>query len=499
MTWGNGAGGTVGTISAVNSLVGSSTNDAVGLKPTSTLTNGNYVVVSPLWDNGTVIDAGAVTWGNGTGGTVGIVSVANSLVGSTSNDNVGDRGIAVLNDNNYVVSSPYWDNGAIADAGAVTWGNGTGGTVGTVSAANSLVGGATGEGLGTVVTPLAKGNYVVVNHRWNGFRGAVTWGNGSGGTVGEINASNSLVGSTIVDELGRSSTFALPNGNYVVCSPNWDNGTITNAGAVTWGSGTGGTVGPVSATNSLVGSMSNDNVGMFRIAYLTNGHYVVSSPNWNGRRGAVTWCNGSGGTVGEINASNSLVGNNIDEGPGLAVPLTNGNYVALGSTWNGGRGAATWGNGAGGTVGLVSATNSLVGSSAGDFLGSNQFSIGVTALPNGNYVVVSPRWDGGRGAVTWCSGTGGTVGPVSAANSLVGSSANDLIGEGLLFGGGITVLSNGNYVVRSPDWNSTRGGNLGQRCWWHGGHCQWSQLAGGQHRRRPDMERHSSQRQLCGQ
>ena len=38
------------------------------------LTNGNYVVSSLLWDNGAAADAGAVTWGNGTSGVSGAVS-----------------------------------------------------------------------------------------------------------------------------------------------------------------------------------------------------------------------------------------------------------------------------------------------------------------------------------------------------------------------------------------------------------------------------------------
>ena len=53
------------------------------------LSNGNYVVRSPDWDNGAVTDAGAVTWGNGTTGITGAVSAANSLVGSTADDQVG--------------------------------------------------------------------------------------------------------------------------------------------------------------------------------------------------------------------------------------------------------------------------------------------------------------------------------------------------------------------------------------------------------------------------
>ena len=54
--------------------------------------------------------------------------------------------------------------------------------------------------------------------------------------------------------MGGSGVTALTNGNYVVSSTNWDNGTASNAGAVTWGSGTAGISGAVSSANSLVGS-----------------------------------------------------------------------------------------------------------------------------------------------------------------------------------------------------------------------------------------------------
>ena len=54
------------------------------------LSNGNYVVRSPDWDNGAATDAGAVTWGSGTAGVSGVVSAANSLVGTTANNQVGN-------------------------------------------------------------------------------------------------------------------------------------------------------------------------------------------------------------------------------------------------------------------------------------------------------------------------------------------------------------------------------------------------------------------------
>jgi hypothetical protein len=129
-----------GVISAANSLVGSTANDQVGGDGVQALSNGNYVVRSSSWDNGAVTNVGAVTWGRGTTGVTGVVSAANSLVGSTAGDFIGLSFLTVISNGHYVVASPAWDNGAIVDAGAVTWGSGTTGATGVISADNSLVG-----------------------------------------------------------------------------------------------------------------------------------------------------------------------------------------------------------------------------------------------------------------------------------------------------------------------------------------------------------------------
>jgi hypothetical protein len=52
----------------------------------------------------------------------GPVSAANSLVGSTANDNVGSGAVRQLTNGDYVVASPNWDNGAAINVGAATWG-----------------------------------------------------------------------------------------------------------------------------------------------------------------------------------------------------------------------------------------------------------------------------------------------------------------------------------------------------------------------------------------
>jgi hypothetical protein len=175
----------------MNSLVGSSANDLVGDNPatnTIALSNGNYVIATPSWDSGAVVNVGAVVFGSGLTGISGEVSASNALIGSTAQDKVGFGGITALGNGNYVVRSSNWNNGAATNAGAVTFASGEIGLVGVVSAFNSMVGG------------------------------------------------------TRDDVVGSGKITALANGNYVVSSFNWDNGALVNIGAATWGSGVAGCV-----------------------------------------------------------------------------------------------------------------------------------------------------------------------------------------------------------------------------------------------------------------
>ncbi|MEQ1862206.1 MAG: hypothetical protein ABMA13_20000, partial [Chthoniobacteraceae bacterium] len=464
VTWGNGSNGsTVGAVSAANSLVGTTAGDQVGFNAAGgliVLNNGNYVVSSIFWDNGAALDAGAATWGSGTTGVSGSVSAVNSLVGSTNSDQVGS-GLRALSNGNYVVLSVRWNDGAVPEAGAATWGSGTAGVIGGVSAANSLVGSQAFDQVGSNAFALTNGNYVVLSSLWDngavGDAGAATWGDGTTGISGVVSSGNSLVGSTSADQVSNSGVV-LSNGNYVVLSPSWNSGgAATFVGAATWGDGTTGISGVVSSGNSLVGSTSADQVSNSGVVALTNGNYVVLSPEWdNGgsfNGGAATWGDGTTGISGSITSANSLVGDTLDRVGSGAVALTNGNYVVRSPLWNFQQGAATWGNGTTGVTGLVGVGNSLVGNTPNDRVGA-----GVTALTNGNYVVVSYEWDNGAiadtGAVTWGNGTTGVVGAVSAANSLVGSTENDHLGYDFSGPVEVTALSNGHYVVKSPDWDS---------------------------------------------
>ena len=464
VTFGNGTNGISGAVSDTNSLVGTSNSDNVGLLSATALATGNYVVSSPNWTNGTGTRLGAVTLGDGLGGTSGAVTAANSLVGTTANDSVGLEGVTALANGNYVVKSPNWDNGAAIDAGAVTFVDGSVGLLGAVSAANSLVGTTTNDLVGlSGVTALTNGNYVVRSISWsNGAAsnaGAVTFGDGTNGISGAVSAANSLVGTTADSFVGGGGVTALTNGNYVVASALWDNGSVMNVGAVTFGDGLTGVSGTVSAVNSLVGTVAEDRIGINGVQTLTNGNYVVGSSRWNNGAtidaGAVTFGDGMNGISGAVSAANSLVGTTTEDfvGDEGVTALTNGNYVVISRDWDNGAtenaGAVTFADGTTGISGAVSAANSLVGTMPFDNVGRN----GVTALANGNYVVISTRWDNGAaedaGAVTFGNGMTGISGPVSTANSLVGTTSDDLIGSA-----GVEALSNGNYVVASRSWDN---------------------------------------------
>ena len=250
------ATGLTGTLSDLNSLVGGSSGDRVGVTGVTGLTNGNYIVRSAFWGGGASATAatskGAITWGSGTSGISGVVSSSNSLVGANAGDDVGSGAVTALNNGNAVITSPVWGsgNGTTANAkGAVTWMNGATGLTGTLSDLNSLVGGSLGDRVGvTGITGLTNGSYVVRSAYWGGgtsatvatSKGAITWGSGTSGVSGVLSSGNSLVGAAAGDDVGSGTILALSGGNAVVLSPAWGsgNGVTTNAkGAATWVNG----------------------------------------------------------------------------------------------------------------------------------------------------------------------------------------------------------------------------------------------------------------------
>lgn len=458
VTWGNIDTGFSGAVGPGNSLVGVNAGDRVGDCCSIDFVTGNlWVVDIPAFDG----NRSALTFFDSTvAPPVGAVDATNSLLGSTPGDALGNFTIfSVFNPagNRVVVMSPDWDNGAMADAGAITTFLASAPAVGTLSAANSFIGANAGDEVGdSFPTFLSNGNRVFRSLDFNGGAGAVTFWDTSTNLVGTIGAGTSLVGSNPGDSVGSSGVQeASGSGRYYVRSPNWN----MQRGAVTFGSITGGVSGVLGAGNSLVGGFAMDRVGDFVLNPSFADELVVVSEQWNAVRGAVTVVDPSAPLLGTVSATNSLVGSAAGDRVGDFVQqlfsTDNRGLIALRTnTWNSNAGAVTILDPTAPVVGAVSATNSLVGR-PGDMVGSS----GITELSNGSVLVRSPNWSDGTGqafgAATFmvaASPVTPVTGFVSAANSFVGSHMNDQVGSG-----GFTTLSSGNILLRSPAWFDNRG------------------------------------------
>ncbi len=228
-----------GTLISVVS--GSTANDGIGSNGVYLLANGNFVIASQFWNNGAITSAGALTYCSGTTGCSGTVSVANSLVGTSNFDRVS--AMVELPNGSYVALTPRWTKGVIAQVGAVTFCPASG-CIGPITAANSLTGSTANDRVGSEgITILSDGDFVVSTYFWNNGAvedaGAATFCSGTSGCpIASVSPTNSVVGSAR-DDL-QSKILPLPNGDFVVASPFWDSGATTDLGAVRHCSGTRG-------------------------------------------------------------------------------------------------------------------------------------------------------------------------------------------------------------------------------------------------------------------
>jgi hypothetical protein len=220
-------------------------------------------------------------------GITGAVTVTNSLVSHEPGpQGTGYASITALTNGNYVVDSPYWLNGSIIQAGAVTWGNGTTGLTGEVTVTNSLAGSQLGDEVGIAsVTALTNGDYGVASSAWaNGgsaAAGAFTWADSPTGITGVVTAANSLVGSQAGDQVSNANTLALANGNFAELSATWHNGGLATAGAVTLGDDLAGLTGLISSTNSVLGGVAGGGLSLTYDYDDRNDQLVVGRPAEN--------------------------------------------------------------------------------------------------------------------------------------------------------------------------------------------------------------------------
>jgi hypothetical protein len=137
--------------------------------------------------------------------------------------------------------------------GAATWASGFSETSGIVSAANSLVGSAMGDSIGEYVAALSNGNFVAGSDDWSDGKGLVAWANGSGPVSGVLNETSALVGTSTFDLVGQANNSfnirtSFANGVYVIYSPSYAN----DLGAVTLAHGE--LTGEINPANSVIGT-----------------------------------------------------------------------------------------------------------------------------------------------------------------------------------------------------------------------------------------------------
>lgn len=433
-----------------------------------------FLLTVPQFDG----DKGAVVLANvqhSLRGEIGNTAANLSLTGSTTGDRIGDN-VIQTSSGDWLVVSPGWNNGAAVKAGAISFvraadaGNLGTPTNGAVSALNSLVGTNANDAVGSDVRLSSDGSHMLsAAPSWNDGRGAVTWKSLAGPFAGAIGATNSLVGANVGDLVGENvfTYHGSPGAEFVIGSPSWnyfDGATLqAGAGALTVIPAAGVT-GVVSSANSLIGTHAGDGIGATVVSPGAGSYILSVAPSWDGNKGAVTYVSLTSTATGVVNSANSLVGGFAGDRIGAAFtpddyPLGNWDYLAPGTgvqfldhgylvrapQWNADTGMVAFGAAAAGVSGTLDAANAqsiaLVGQQAGDFLGRR---VGLGS--NGNYLVVTPLWNGGHGAVTWGDGMAGVKGLVSSANSLTGSENSHY--------GNLVHNVEGKLLVRAPDWSS---------------------------------------------
>ena len=194
---------------------------------------------------------------------------------------------------------------------------------------------------------------------------------------------------------------------------------------------------------SIYGDNANDFLGQTSITALTNNNFVIASKldgvGGVSDVGSVMLINGATGSQ----IGSTFVGNTASDQLGFSIKaLPNNNFVIASPYDDVGAGPSVVNAG---SVILVSGTtgaqigSTFAGNATNDYLGNG----GVTALTNNNFVINSPSDDVGvsdAGSVMLINGaTGAQIG-----STLAGNASGDQLGAS-----GITALTNNNFVIAS--------------------------------------------------
>jgi len=247
-------------------ITGNDRTDQLGSSGIAALDNGNFVIASSNDDVGGLINAGSVMLMNGSNGS----QVGSTIAGNGPGDRLGLSGIAALDNGNFVIASSNDDVSGVANAGSVMLINGTTGSqIGATISGNNIDDQIGNSG----ITVLDNGNFVIASR--NDDVGGVI----DAGSVMLINGVNgNQIGTTITgdstdDQLGSSSITELNNGNFVIASQNDDVEGVINSGSIILINGINGN--QIGAT--IFGDNQGDQFGSSSITALNNGDFIVSS------------------------------------------------------------------------------------------------------------------------------------------------------------------------------------------------------------------------------
>ena len=237
------------------------------------------------------------------------MTASNSLFGVSPQDGA-DLGVTTLANGNYVVRAPRWDRplsgSPITDAGAIVLGSGSSGVTGVISAQNALIGSSADDRVGISLATRADGGYVAMTRDWDLGNivdvGAATWV-GPGGLTGPVSASNSLIGSKALDRVAASARTAQNDSAILILSPDHDAGVNADAGAAT--RLVAGMTGPVTPGNSLTGALANERLGSGSAENLPAGFFAIAS---SAGAGSVSLLRNDGMSLGVLGPATTVFG-----------------------------------------------------------------------------------------------------------------------------------------------------------------------------------------------
>lgn len=397
--------------------------DAIGFSGVHALSNGNYVIASPLHDANDIADSGSVMLVDGNTGSI----IGNPLIGDQAHDRIGYsdpagyggalNGIRPAENGNFFVLSQFDDRNGLTDAGSIALVDGLTGMV----LGETIVGDDAGDQLGnSSIKFLSNGHALIysVQDNHNGINAA--------GSIRLINTSTgAVIGGPFYGE-GSKNSFGKPlfgyrihelaNGNLLIYknradAPGYD--TVYYM-----------------LLNASTGQVINDNIECLecRIDTLSNGNIVnlgfsnqSSNPLnielFDGDTGLKT---GTTLTAADLLQSDTFTGSSV-------VPLENGNFLLkalkLADTGSSGSNQPH-------TIALVDGEdNSVIRVFSSNGEQSDFFYFAADQLENGNVCLRFPYFDA-NGMED--SGLTMLINPQSGADigqPLYGLASNDRMGQ----------------------------------------------------------------------